>query len=534
MATINGLDFYNMVLSGLNNLHNFEHEVNKMNVFPVADGDTGTNMLLTIMGGYQYAEKDKHVGNYLKKFAKGTLLGARGNSGVILSQIFKGMSVYLSSRGIVNPKEMAHAFRSGYKMAYKAVLKPVEGTLLTVARLGIENIIEDVKGKMSMGEFFSLYLDELLEVVKTTPEYLSVLKDANVFDSGAFGYIKIIEGMERALNNEIVEPHDDDFINQLEASFLENNDVSSLYCVNFLLQLMHGEKYKKDFDLGTFSKDLEGFGKIINLFKEGSTIKAIIYTDRLDELLFYLHQYGEFASFNLENNEVQKDRFRPNKLPYKKLYIVAVSDSDVVDEKLRTYGADILVRGSKNRSPSTKEFVNIFQSIEAERIAIFPNDINFIETIRQAINMTGIKNTEILDSFDIMPCYYALMMDVPDDTAVNRIVSFKENINSIDFINIYQATKSLHNDTFYCEEGDIIATLNRELKVSSSSHLETLKLALEQIDNFVDKVGMFVFINKDEELFNEIERYLIDNYSDIEMEIVKGESTLTDIKIGVF
>ena len=533
MATINGLTFYNMVLSGLNNLHNFERDVNKMNVFPVADGDTGTNMLLTMMGGYQYAQKDAHVGKYLTAFAKGTLLGARGNSGVILSQIFKGMSVYLSSKGIVNPSEMAKAFINGYKVAYKAVLKPVEGTLLTVARLGIENIVHSVKGKMTMEEFFSIYLESLLDILKTTPDYLEVLKSASVVDSGAFGYIKIIEGMYLALKDRIVEPHDDGFIDKMNQEFLEEKNVSSRYCVNFLLQLMHSDKYQKSFDFALFCEDLKGFGEISNIFQDCSTIKVRIYTDKLDELISYTHQYGEFASFNLENNMVNKDQVRVNKLPYKRMYIVAVSDSLTIDEKYKSYGVDIIIRGDKSHSPSTKEFIDALSNLECEKIVIFPNDVNFVETIRQAINIARINNAEIIYSYDVLSAYYSLMMDVPDDNPSNRIEAFKENVSNISYINIYRANRSLKNDKFSCHEGDIISTLNGELIVSSKDYISTLTATLENVRNMEDKVGMFVLVNKNVKI-EDIENYLTDNYSGIELEIIENDNELVDIKLGVF
>lgn len=535
MASINGLVFYNMVLSGMNNLHNFERDVNRMNVFPVADGDTGTNMLLTMMGGYQYAQKDKHLGKYIVSFARGSLLGARGNSGVILSQIFKGMSVELNNCGIVNPGEMANAFLNGYKMAYKAVLDPVEGTILTVARIAIDNIINSVKGKMTMKEFFTLYYDELLEVLKTTPEYLKVLKDANVVDSGAYGYVKIIEGMLSALDGNIIEPHDEEFIQKMNEEYLANENISSRYCLNFLLQLMHGEKYQKSFSFAKFNEDLKGFGNISNIFKDGSTIKVRIYTDQLDELISYVHQYGEFASFNLENNSVNKEQKVVNKLPYKKLYIVAVSDSSAMDEKLQSYGADVLIRGNKSHSPSTKDFIDALSSIEADKIVVFPNDENFVETIRQAVSLAKIKNVEIINSYDVIVSYYALMMDIPDDTTSNRIVSFKESISNVDYINIYRATRDLNNESFSCKEGDVIATLNKELVFASSNHLDTLKNTLEHVENIEDKVGMLVVINNnDEVLFNKVESFLLENYSDIEAEVFQGDNELIDIKVGVF
>lgn len=202
---INGLIFEKMMRNALNNLYVHEKEINDMNVFPVADGDTGTNMRLTLENGLKTAKSDKHLGKYLKELSTGMLLGARGNSGVILSQLFRGMYLSLRNDSIVNPGEFRDAFIIGYKTAYKAVLKPVEGTILTVTRMGIENIKDKIRGSISQKDTFKLYLDELNKSLELTPELLPVLKEANVLDSGAKGYIIIIEGMYKYLLGQIVD-----------------------------------------------------------------------------------------------------------------------------------------------------------------------------------------------------------------------------------------------------------------------------------------------------------------------------------------
>ena len=203
--SINGLTFEKMMQNALNNLFIHEKEINDMNVFPVADGDTGTNMRLTLENGLNVASTEKHLGKYLKMLAKGMLLGARGNSGVILSQLFKGMSDELVSKSIINPGELKNSLIRGYKTAYKAVLNPVEGTILTVSRLGIENIKGDIRGNISFLDTLKLYLDELYKSLNLTPTLLPALKEANVLDSGAKGYIVIVEGMYKYLLGQIVE-----------------------------------------------------------------------------------------------------------------------------------------------------------------------------------------------------------------------------------------------------------------------------------------------------------------------------------------
>ena len=230
---INGYDFQLMVQSALNNIRLAEQRVNSMNVFPVADGDTGTNMRLTLENGFRRAQQAKHLGLYLKDLASGMLLGARGNSGVILSQLFKGMSIELERKGIVNPGELRDSFIVGYKTAYKAVVNPVEGTILTVAREGIEEVKGLIRGKISLEDSMKLYLDAMYKSLQSTPDKLEVLKESNVLDSGAYGYIVIIEGMYKYLIGEpVLENNQEQVVAPLQSTplyFDENSEFLEGY-----------------------------------------------------------------------------------------------------------------------------------------------------------------------------------------------------------------------------------------------------------------------------------------------------------------
>ena len=261
---INGYDFQLMVQSALNNIHLAEHRVNSMNVFPVADGDTGTNMRLTLENGFKKAPQTRHLGLYLSDLAAGMLLGARGNSGVILSQLFKGMSIELIRKGIVNPGELRDAFITAYKTAYKAVANPVEGTILTVTREGIESIKGQIKGNISLQQTLKLYLDAMYSSLKRTPELLDVLKEANVFDSGAYGYIIIIEGMYRYLIGDPVRSDDTNTeyfpIQNAPIYFSENSAFTEGYCMEFLLQLLSERCNVNEFNINDLIANLKEFG----------------------------------------------------------------------------------------------------------------------------------------------------------------------------------------------------------------------------------------------------------------------------------
>ena len=234
IKSINGLILEKMVKNGLNNIRLHEKEINDMNVFPVADGDTGRNMRLTLENGVKSAKSGKHLGEYLKGLSEGMLFGARGNSGVILSQLFKGFYNELARDGIVNPYELRDALIAGYRNAYKAVLRPVEGTILTVAREAIENVKTQVYRGSSIEDVLSLYLTEARESLKRTPDLLGVLKEAGVVDSGAFGYIVIVEGMLKALYGEMIEAEGEPLPAATETKvgyFDENSPFTLGYCM---------------------------------------------------------------------------------------------------------------------------------------------------------------------------------------------------------------------------------------------------------------------------------------------------------------
>ena len=335
---INGYIFEEMVLNGLNNLINHEKEINAMNVFPVADGDTGTNMRLTLENGYKKAGHIEHLGQYLKELSAGMLLGARGNSGVILSQLFKGIAQSLARDSIANPREIKESLILAYQTAYAAVTKPVEGTILTVAREGIEHTKTQVFGRISVATVFAMYLAEMRITLEKTPTMLQVLKEAGVLDSGAYGYIIIVEGMYKALLGEKIETNQPMKIEKKDSTdidkgifFDENSGFDEGYCMEFLLQLLNSKNYKKTFNFNSFVETLKTMGNSIVALIEGSIVKIHIHTHNPADVMALARTYGEFVSFKLDNMQVQHNEYvykqkHEKKLEHSPLQIIAIVD----------------------------------------------------------------------------------------------------------------------------------------------------------------------------------------------------------------
>ena len=542
--TINGLVFQGMLKNSLYNLINAEKEINSMNVFPVADGDTGTNMRLTLENGFKRAKKNKHLGEYLKQVASGMLLGARGNSGVILSQLFKGMSNELESKGIVNPKELRNAFINAYKVAYNAVINPVEGTILTVARVGIENIKNIIQGEITIAQTISLYLQEMNSALQDTPNLLPTLKEANVLDSGAYGYIKIVEGMLKYLEGEILDGTEIQEIQQKveipQSFFDENSQFIEGYCTEFLLQLMNSKDYQNKFNLNSFIETIKPLGNSIVALQDGTIVKVHIHTLEPQKVIDIARQYGEFISFKLENMQLQHNEFKivheEKNLPKKELAIIAVVDGDGLEASYRDMGVDVVIQGGQSMNTSTNEFVNAINAVNAKNIVIFPNNVNIIGAAKQAIDLLKRKNTFIVPSKSVIEGFYALQVDLPEDSPENRIAGFQDSINNVDTITVSSAIKNYDSNGFKCVIGDKIGTINDELVSSQKNAFEAFKETLSKIENLDEKFAMVIFKGKsaDDELIEQIQDFMYDEYSDIEATVIDGGENIYDIVAGLF
>ena len=540
---INGYDFQLMVESALNNIRLAEQRVNSMNVFPVADGDTGTNMRLTLENGFKRAQQTRHLGLYLKDLAAGMLLGARGNSGVILSQLFKGMSNALINKGIVNPGELRDSFILGYKTAYKAVVNPVEGTILTVAREGIEEVRYQIKGKISLEDSLKLYLEAMYRSLSKTPEKLDVLKESNVLDSGAYGYIVIIEGMYKYLIGEKVEASKD--LPEIKTEvvtplyFDENSNFIEGYCMEFLLQLLSSRVNVKEFNLNNYINHIKELGTSIVCLKEGSIVKVHIHTLNPSPIIDFSKQFGEFINFKLENMQLQHNEYsivkNKSDKPAKKLGIIAVVNGEELENIYRELGCDYVIPASGNMNTSSSEFLNAIDTVNAEKIVIFPNNSNTIGAAHQAIDIARAKDRVfIVPTKTMIEGIVALQMDLPDDEPNSRMNAFHENIKLATTIGVTKATKNYEKGDFCCKINDEIALINDELVAVSSDVVSCLEKAINSID-LTDKSGMLIYLSKD--VSDELEEKLnavLSNIEGIDYQITKGGQEIYDVLVGIF
>ncbi len=407
-------------------------------VDPIPDGDTGANMLMTIQGGVNsvHGVEDTSISDISAKVASGMLLSARGNSGVILSQIFAGIAKGLQGKSSAYASDLAAAMQSGVETGYRAVVNPTEGTILTVAREATSYALSRLNEQSTIETYLADYFEEAAQSLQRTPELLAVLKEAGVVDSGGAGLYYIINGMLKTLRGQgtdmsisFSEPTQSQELDY--SKFNEDSVMQFGYCTEFLLQL---QRSKCDIDAFTVEKDmipfLEGMGgDSIVCFKNGSVVKVHVHTLTPSKALEYAQRYGEFLKVKIENMTLQhsesvvQNRFRVDTptARRKKFAMVVVATGEGVKGTFRDLGADYIIDGGQGHNPSSEDFITAFQSVNADTIFVLPNNGNIVLAARQASGLFDASDVRVIESKDIGEGYAAMTMLSYDSNDADQI-----------------------------------------------------------------------------------------------------------------
>lgn len=504
---INGTQLEKMLFNGFACLQQKEEEINRLNVFPVADGDTGTNMRKTLENGLRIARSTPDAGVYLKSLSDGMLLGARGNSGVILSQFFRGLFLELSHCGTVNPGELRNGLIRGYRTAYQAVVQPTEGTILTVTREGIEHIRSQINRTTTVETLLAMYVAEMKKSLANTPEMLAVLKESGVVDSGAMGFIVIVEGMLKYLYGEEVEP-----LRPLTGEkevratpdallFNENSSFEDGYCMEFILQLLSGADYNQRFRLNAYIEDLKLYGNSIVAVQDGKRVKIHVHTLRPAKIIAASQEYGEFLTFKLENMQVQHNEHvaELKKTAHRKaLATVAVVNGDGMADLFRDLGCDHVIDGGATMNTSSQEFLDVFAGINADAVAVLPNNPNVVLAAQQAAQLQNTVNVTVLPTASPAEGYFALAMDVPDsEDAAYRLGQMKQGIKNVVTLAETTASRDYSYHEISCKKGDCIVLLDHELVCVGSDWVAAVADGLSKVEDMEDRDVCVIFRGKD-------------------------------------
>ncbi len=487
---MNGKLFARMVEGGAVRLNDNRVTVNELNVFPIPDGDTGDNMYMTIDSGVCAAHggHDEAIEQTSKVIANGMLLGARGNSGVILSRIFAGISKGFEGVKTADVATFAKAMEKGVAEAYSAVQTPVEGTILTVYSDAVRVANGGIDENTDFEKYFESFLDELRASLDRTPELLSVLREAGVVDSGGAGFVYIAEGMHDVLcgmelKNEGSRPAAKSSVDT--STLTEDSPFDYGYCTEFLLRL-RTEKVGPvaEFDEKPLLDWLNNNGESVVAFRDGSVIRVHIHTMRPEEVLAHCHGYGEFLTMKIENMMLQHNEttVRNNYVPKrgkKPFGIVAVAAGDGIRSTFLELGADAVVDGGQSMNPSAESFLTAFEKVNARTIFVYPNNSNIILTARQAAALFCEADVRVLPSRSIGECYAALsLLDTssgdPDEIENSSI----EIMQSIRTGTVSKASRTTQRDGVNVTEGDYIGFSDSVIYSDSPDPVEAaLKLA---------------------------------------------------------
>ena len=545
---VNGVLFERMVRNGLAYLKQHRDEINALNVFPVPDGDTGTNMCLTLEKGLRFAESSTDLYAYLKTFTEGLLFGARGNSGVILSQLFNGFYQELSRCAAANVADLRNALIRGYRVAYRSVVCPVEGTILTVAREGIERTRTQIDRSTTVEALLSIYVAEMKKSLAETPELLPVLKESNVIDSGGAGYIYIIEGMLKLLYGE--ELTDDEQIVQeaipagdvdvSTALFNEDTTFEHGYCMEFLLQLMKAPQYTQRFRLDAFIADLQLYGNSLVVTQIDRRVKVHIHTFKPAKVITAAQEFGEFLTFKLENMHIQhaeREQKLAEKKPHRALSVVAVVNGDGMIETFENLGCDCVLDGGPTMNTSSEEFVKAFSYLDADAIVVLPNNKNVIRAAEQAARLSGRENVTVLPTASIAEGYCAVSMDIPDSTDVEqRIRQMREGAKSIETMAVAVATRNLTRDGVSCRMGQNIVLYGDALLAAEDDPFDAIKAGLPKVEALNERECCVIFLGEDAGAEDEdrLTELFSERYPMMEVNCIRGGQHVYRWIIGIF
>ena len=538
MKTLDGILFARMVNSGAANLKAHAKEINDLNVFPIPDGDTGDNMLLTMMGGVHSDECScEKLCEVAERVSSGMLLSARGNSGVILSQFFEGIKNGFSGLHSANTKEIGEAFRHGVTQAYGSVMTPTEGTILTVVREATEYACG--QNTDTPEEFLNAFIKEAKESLARTPELLPVLKKAGVVDSGAAGLIYIVDGMLCAVVGKDIADLSDfsEKAQELDLdAFNEDSVLEFGYCTELLVRLQNAKTDIANFDVKVITDYLQTIGDSIVTVRNGSIVKLHVHTMAPQKVLDFCQQYGEFLKVKIENmslqhnNTVTEEKGKAPVKERKKYGIVAVASGEGLKQTFIDRGADVIVDGGQSMNPSAEDFIAAFDEVNADVIFVFPNNRNIILTAEQAAHLYESSDVRVIESTTIGAGYAALSML---DTASDDVDAIVEDLNmAMDGVitaEISHCVRDAVIDDVEMRVGDYIGLVGKDILAVNENRFSA-------VCESIDKIGFskydicIVICGRDatDEEAEQIEAYVKTHYRGKEVYIINGEQDVYD------
>lgn len=543
ISKINGKLFADMIIKGAHNLSNNADLVDSLNVYPVPDGDTGTNMNLTITSGREEVENNlsQSIGELGKTFSKGLLMGARGNSGVILSQLFRGFCKNIEDEKEINAQQFASSFQAGVDTAYKAVMKPVEGTILTVAKDAANAAMTKAEETDDCIEVMEYTIEKAEQSLNNTPNLLAVLKEVGVVDSGGKGLLCVYEGFLKGLKGEKVEANKqkldtEDLVHE-EHDFhgvINTEDIKYGYCTEMMVRF---GKDKKEFNEQTFRNDMSEFGDSLLVINDDEIVKVHVHTETPGEVFNYGQQYGELIKLKVENmREQHREVIRKEQSHQQatasqqsktvETAVIAISMGEGISELFTSMGATHIISGGQTMNPSTEDIVKVIEQSECQRAIILPNNKNIRMSSDQAAQLVN-ADTVVIPTTSIPQGIAALFQYDVASTLEENASHMNTALETVKSGSITFAVRDTKIDGVDIKKDEFMGLAESKIVTSNADEFKTITGLLSTLLNEESEI-LTVITGEDaqSDMTTQLEEWIENEYPDVEIEIHKGDQPI--------
>lgn len=553
LLKLTGKNFKDMIATGEKRLSQHTEYVNSLNVFPVPDGDTGTNMSLTFVSGWKAVKESDatDIGSVGQALSRGLLMGARGNSGVILSQLFRGFGKAIETKVEINAKDFAKAFKNGVDSAYKAIMKPVEGTILTVARESADAGVRKAGQTDNIIEVMEEIVEAAQVSLENTPNLLAVLKEVGVVDSGGQGLVYIYEGFLSALTGEeIVEEEELDLSELVRAQHhqasthgaMSTEDIEFGFCTEIMVRLGEGETVDSEFDYDEFRNYLGELGDSLLVIADEDVVKVHVHTERPGEVMNYGQKFGSLIHIKVDNmreqhaaleqsvKPVQKSAQEKNK---KETAIIVVGAGEGIKKLYESLGVDHVIEGGQTMNPSTQDFLEAMAKVPAEKYILLPNNSNIFMAAKQAADVAE-SEAVVIETRTIQQGLSAMLAYSPEASIEDNKEMMTEELEYIKSGQITFAIRDTEINSLKIKKDDFMGLIDGEIEVSTND-IETT--SIETIKRMIDEDSEIVTLIAGEDIETELVERLVEQleemYPDVDVEVHEGGQPVYPLLISV-
>ncbi|MGY0692347.1 DAK2 domain-containing protein [Virgibacillus sp. FSP13] len=551
VRALDGKTFAQMVLSGAHHLTNNAKKIDALNVFPVPDGDTGTNMNLSMTSGANEVKKVKsdNISEVANAFAKGLLMGARGNSGVILSQLFRGFAKGVEKQQTLSAEDLANAFKNGVATAYKAVMKPVEGTILTVAKDAADVAVQEAEKESDVVIVMEKVLTEAKASLKRTPDLLPVLKEVGVVDSGGQGLVTIYEGFLASLKGEelpeeaVDDVEMDEMVNaehhKLAQDFMDTSEIEFGYCTEFMVKFDEEKIAKNPFNEESFRNELSEHGDSLLVVADDEIAKVHVHAEYPGHVLTIGQQYGSLINMKIENmreqhtaivGEKDKESTTKEKADYA---IVTVAMGKGLKTLLESLGATVVIEGGQTMNPSTQDITDAIEQANAKNILILPNNKNIVMAAEQAAELAD-DNVQVVPTKTIPQGISAILAFHPEADINENKKLMEQASKQVKTGQVTYAVRDTQIDGITIEKGNFMGIADGKINATDPDKVQTVKLLLNEMITVDDEI--LTILQGEDVSDAEVESlvsYIEETYEDIEVEVHNGNQPIYSYILSV-